>query len=140
MWLSARGDDAATLLAAAILMRLVVVVVVVQKQKWKGRRGGRRHLHCKTMVIVTSSNAGSGSCSAAAAGICGLGPEQLNVVIVVDFRQFRVFAVREELRHEVIEQAVPLVDDLAEEVLQVTDPQLGLLPRGPADVHQLAAR
>lgn len=107
------------LLAAAILVRLVVVVVMVQKQKWKGRRrrSGRRHLHCKTMVMVTTANAESCSSSASAAGICGLGPEQLNVIIVVDFRQFRIFAVREELRHEVIEQAVSLVDDLAEEVL-----------------------
>lgn len=139
MWLSARGDDAILLAAGAILVHLVVVVV--QKQKWEGCRGSRRHLHCKTMVIVTANADSCSSCSSAStAGICGLGPEQLNVIIVVDFRQFRIFAVREELRHEVVQQAVPLVDDLAEEVLQVADSQLGLLPRGPTNVHQLATR
>lgn len=104
LWLSARGDDAILLATGgAILVRLVVV----QKQKWEGCRGSRcrrRHLHCKTMVIVTANADSCSSCSSAStAGICGLGPEQLNVIIVVDFRQFRIFAVREELRHKVVQ-------------------------------------
>lgn len=96
LWPSARGDE-------AVLVRLVV-----QKQEWEGRcrrrrRRRRRHLHCASCYGIRGRLRAS---------------EQLNVIVVVDFRQFRILTVREELRHEVVEQAVPLVDDLAEEVLR----------------------
>lgn len=83
-----------------------------------------RHLHCITIVDVDVPEAAAGAAAAAAEADMtgrirrGAAAAQLNVIVVVDFRQLRIFAVREEVGHKVVHQHVPLVDELAEKVLR----------------------
>lgn len=81
-----------------------------------------RHLHCITIVDVDVPEAAAGA-AATEADMTGrirrgAAAAQLNVIVVVDFRQLRIFAVREEVGHKVVHQHVPLVDELAEKVLR----------------------
>lgn len=65
--------------------------------------------------------------AAAVAGYC-CSAEQLDVVQIVQFGHLRVVAVGEYRGHEIVQQAPSLVQHLAEEVLQVADPQATVRP------------
>lgn len=76
---------------------------------------------------------------AAAANYC-CSAEQLDVIQIVQFGHLRVVAVREYRGHEIVQQTSSLVQNLAEEVLQVADPQATVRSRRSTHVDQLPIR